>query len=232
MAGRLRWPGRMSTNTAMTGSVIIAVDGPVAAGKGTLARRLADRYGYAYLDTGSLYRAVGSKVLRAGGDPADADFAARMAESLEDSDLAAKDLRTEAVGLAASKVAAVPGVRAALLEYQRRFAHQPPGGKAGAVLDGRDIGTVVCPDAAVKLFVTARDDIRADRRHKELMDKGESVTFERVLEDLRRRDEQDRARSTAPLKPAADAHLLDTSDLAIEAAVTAAMEIIAEHLKP
>jgi cytidylate kinase len=232
MAGRLRWPGRMSTNTAMTGSVIIAVDGPVAAGKGTLARRLADRYGYAYLDTGSLYRAVGAKVLRAGGDPADAGFAARMAESLEESDLAAKDLRTEAVGLAASKVAAVPGVRAALLDYQRRFAHQPPGGKAGAVLDGRDIGTVVCPDAAVKLFVTARDEIRADRRHKELMDKGENVTFERVLADLRRRDEQDRSRSTAPLRPADDAHLLDTSDLAIEAAVTAAADIVSATLKP
>jgi cytidylate kinase len=215
----------------MTQSVVIAVDGPVAAGKGTLARRLADRYGYAYLDTGALYRAVGSKVLRAGGDPADADFAAKMAESLEDSDLAAKDLRSEAVGLAASKVATVPGVRAALLEYQRRFAHQPPGGRAGAVLDGRDIGTVVCPDAAVKLFVTARDEVRADRRHKELMDKGENVTFERVLEDLRRRDEQDRARSTAPLKPADDAHLLDTSDLAIEAAVTAAADIVTATLK-
>jgi cytidylate kinase len=216
----------------MTHSVVIAVDGPVAAGKGTLARRLADRYGYAYLDTGALYRAVGSKVLRAGGDPADTGFSAKMAESLEDSDLAAKDLRSEAVGLAASKVATVPGVRAALLDYQRRFAHQPPGGKAGAVLDGRDIGTVVCPDAAVKLFVTARDEVRASRRHKELMDKGESVTFERVLEDLRRRDDQDRARSTAPLKPAEDAHLLDTSDLAIEAAVAAAAEIVAATLKP
>lgn len=222
----------MSTNTPMTNSVVIAVDGPVAAGKGTLARRLADKYGYAYLDTGSLYRAVGSKVLRADGDPADAEFAARMAESLADSDLAATDLRSEAVGLAASKVAVVPAVRAALLDYQRRFALQPPGGRAGAVLDGRDIGTVVCPDAAVKLFVTARDEVRAGRRHKELMDKGESVTFERVLEDLRKRDEQDRARSTAPLKPADDAHLLDTSDLAIEAAVAAAAEIVAATLKP
>ena len=213
-------------------SVIIAVDGPVAAGKGTLARRLADKYGYAYLDTGSLYRAVGARVLRQGGDPADAGTATKAAESLEDSDIAAKDLRAEAVGLAASRVAAIPGVRAALLDYQRRFAHQPPGGKPGAVLDGRDIGTVVCPDAAVKLFVTARDEIRADRRHKELMDKGENVTFERVLADLRKRDEQDRARSTAPLKPADDAHLLDTSDLAIEAAVTAAADIVAATLKP
>lgn len=216
----------------MTKSVVIAVDGPVAAGKGTLARRLAEKYGYAYLDTGSLYRAVGARVLRAGGDPGDAGFANKMAESLDESDIAAKELRSEAVGLAASKVAAIPGVRAALLDYQRRFARQPPGGKPGAVLDGRDIGTVVCPDAAVKLFVTARDEIRAGRRHKELMDKGENLTFERVLDDLRRRDEQDRARSTAPLRPAEDAHLLDTSDLDIEAAVTAAVEIIAANLKP
>ncbi|MEK9968904.1 MAG: (d)CMP kinase [Ferrovibrio sp.] len=211
-------------------SIVIAVDGPVAAGKGTLARRLADRYGYAYLDTGSLYRAVGAKVLRAGGDPANAEFSAKMVESLEESDLSAPDLRTEAVGLAASKVAAVPAVRAALLDYQRRFASQPPGGKPGAVLDGRDIGTVVCPDAQVKLFVTASDEVRASRRHKELMDKGETVTFERVLADMRKRDEQDRARTTAPLKPAEDAHLLDTSDLAIEAAVAAAVDIISGKL--
>lgn len=215
----------------MTSSFVIAVDGPVAAGKGTLARRLADKYGYAYLDTGSLYRAVGAKVLRGGGDPADPDFAAKMAESLEESDLAAKDLRSEAVGLAASKVAAIPGVRAALLDYQRRFAATPPGARPGAVLDGRDIGTVVCPDAPVKLFVTARDEVRAERRYKELIDKGETATFERVLADLRRRDEQDKARSAAPLKPAADAHLLDTSDLAIEAAVAAAVDIVTDMLK-
>jgi cytidylate kinase len=215
----------------MTSSVVIAVDGPVAAGKGTLARRLADRYGYAYLDTGSLYRAVGSKVLRHKGDPADPAAAAKAAESLDDSDLAAADLRTEAVGLAASKVAAIPAVRAALLDYQRRFAARPPGGRPGAVLDGRDIGTVVCPEAPVKLFVTARDEVRAERRHRELMDKGETATFERVLADLRRRDEQDRARSAAPLKAAGDAHLLDTSDLAIEAAVAAAVEIVAAALK-
>ncbi|WP_341895535.1 d(CMP) kinase [Ferrovibrio terrae] len=213
-------------------SVVIAVDGPVAAGKGTLARRLADKYGYAYLDTGSLYRAVGAKVRRAGGDPADPDFSAKMAESLEESDLSAPDLRSEAVGLAASKVAAIPGVRAALLDYQRRFAATPPGGRPGAVLDGRDIGTVVCPDAPVKLFVTARDEVRAERRYKELIDKGETVTFERVLADLRRRDEQDKARSAAPLRPASDAHLLDTSDLAIEAAVAAAVDIVTATLKP
>lgn len=206
-------------------SIVIAIDGPVAAGKGTLARRLAARYGYAYLDTGSLYRAVGSKVLREGSDPA---FAAA---SLTESDLAADDLRSEAVGLAASKVASIPEVRAALLDYQRRFALHPPGGKPGAVLDGRDIGTVVCPDAAVKLFVTASDEVRARRRHKELLDKGIAASFDQVLADLRHRDEQDRARAAAPLKPAEDAHLLDTSDLAIEAAVAAAAEIVAAALK-
>lgn len=226
------WPVYQSAMTAPeSASIVIAVDGPVAAGKGTLARRLADRYGYAYLDTGSLYRAVGSKVLRQGDDPADPAVAAKAAESLAESDLQATDLRSEAVGLAASKVATIPGVRAALLDYQRRFASQPPGGKPGAVLDGRDIGTVVCPEAAVKLFVTARDEVRAERRHRELMDKGEAATFDRVLADLRQRDEQDRARSAAPLKPAGDAHLLDTSDLAIEAAVTAAVEIVALTLK-
>lgn len=206
-------------------SIVIAIDGPVAAGKGTLARQLAARYGYAYLDTGSLYRAVGSKVLREGGDPAAA------AAALSEADLAAGDLRSEAVGLAASKVAAIPEVRAALLDYQRRFASRPPGGQAGAVLDGRDIGTVVCPDAKVKLFVTASDEVRARRRHKELAEKGEAVGFDQVLADLRRRDAQDQARSAAPLKAAPDAHLLDTSDLAIEAAVAAAVEIVAATLK-
>ncbi len=206
-------------------SIVIAIDGPVAAGKGTLARQLAARYGYAYLDTGSLYRAVGSKVLREGGDPAAA------AAGLDERDLSAADLRSEAVGLAASRVAAIPEVRAALLDYQRRFAAHPPEGRSGAVLDGRDIGTVVCPEAQVKLFVTASDAVRARRRHKELADKGEAVTYEQVLEDLRRRDAQDQARSTAPLKAAPDAHLLDTSDLAIEAAVAAAAEIVAAALK-
>ncbi|HEX6959885.1 MAG TPA: (d)CMP kinase [Ferrovibrio sp.] len=213
-------------------AVTIAIDGPVAAGKGTLARRLAARYGYAYLDTGSLYRAVGAKVLRQGGDPDDAAVAAGAARSLTDRDLAAPDLRSEAVGLAASKVAAIPEVRAALLDYQRRFAAQPPDGKPGAVLDGRDIGTVVCPAAPVKLFVTASDEIRARRRHRELLDRGENASFEQVLADLRRRDAQDSARNTAPLKPAPDAHLLDTSNLDIEAAVAAAVDIVAATLKP
>lgn len=206
--------------------MIIAIDGPVAAGKGTLARALAARYGFAYLDTGALYRAVGAKVLRAGADPADAAQAEAAARHLDAADLAAKDLRSEAVGLAASKVAAIPAVRAALLDYQRRFAAQPPDGRAGAVLDGRDIGTVVCPEAAVKLFVTASDAVRARRRTDELLARGEAADYAKVLEDLKKRDEQDRLRAAAPLKPAADAHLLDTSELSIEAAVTAAASII------
>jgi CMP/dCMP kinase len=212
-------------------AVVIAVDGPVAAGKGTLARRLATLYGYAYLDTGALYRAVGAKVLREGGDPANPVAAAAAAGGLSDADIKAPELRSEPVGLAASKVAAIPAVRAALLDYQRRYAATPPGGQPGAVLDGRDIGTVVCPEAAVKLFVTARDEVRATRRHKELIDKGENPTYDQVLADLRRRDAQDQARETAPLKPAGDAHLLDTSDLDIEAAVQAAQEIVAAVLQ-
>ncbi len=217
----------------MTGpmtSFVIAIDGPVAAGKGTLARLLAARFGYAYLDTGALYRAVGSKVLRLGGDPADANFATKAAENLTADDLTAPDLRAEAVGLAASKVASIPGVRAALLDYQRRYAAHPPGGEKGTVLDGRDIGTVVCPDAPVKLFVTASDEVRAGRRHKELLEKGGNIAFEQVLEDLRRRDAQDSSRATAPLKPAVDAHLLDTSYLAIDAAAEAAAQIVARVL--
>jgi cytidylate kinase len=216
-------------------SFVVAIDGPVAAGKGTLARMVAAHFGFGYLDTGALYRAVGSKVLRLGGDPADAAFAAKAAESLDGADLAAPDLRAEAVGLAASKVAAIPGVRAALLDYQRRYAAHPPGGEPGAVLDGRDIGTVVCPDAHVKLFVTASDSVRAGRRHKELLSRqqsegGETIDFEQVLADLRRRDAQDQSRQAAPLKPAADAHLLDTSDLAIDAAAAAAIQMVAKAL--
>ncbi|WP_374630506.1 (d)CMP kinase [Ferrovibrio sp.] len=211
---------------------VVAIDGPVAAGKGTLARALAARFGFAYLDTGSLYRAVGSKLLRQGGDPSDADFAAKIAQSLETSDLSAPDLRAEAVGLAASKVASIPAVRAALLEYQRRFASQPPQNAPGAVLDGRDIGTVICPDAPVKLFVTASDEVRAERRFKELQAKGEAVLLADVLADLRRRDAQDASRATAPLKPAEDAHLLDTSGLDIEAAVAAAAKLVSAKLSP
>lgn len=207
--------------------MIIAVDGPVAAGKGTLARRLASHLGYAYLDTGGLYRAVALRLIRAGRAPDDEAAAVAAAAAIEPAELDDPALRDEATGEAASRVAALPAVRQALLDYQRGFAARPPGGEAGAVLDGRDIGTVVCPQATVKLFVTAGLEARAHRRWQELRGRGEDVAYESVLADLRRRDERDSARVTAPLRPAPDAHLLDTTNLAIEAAFEAALAIIA-----
>ncbi len=206
--------------------MIVAVDGPSASGKGTLARRLAAALDFALLDTGLLYRAVGAAVLAAGGDPAEPAVAAAAARSL---DLAALDpalLRREAVGQAASVVAAIPEVRAALLDHQRRFAAAPPGGKAGAVLDGRDIGTVVCPLAEVKIFVTASPAARAQRRHKELLERGETRIYARVVADLRARDRRDSARAAAPLRPAADAEVLDTDALGVDEAFQAALEIV------
>jgi CMP/dCMP kinase len=207
--------------------VIVTVDGPVAAGKGTLARRLAEHLGFAYLDTGSLYRAAALRLLRAGGDPSDEAAAAAAARAVEAADLADPRLRDQAVGEAASRVAALPSVRAALLDYQRRFATAPPDGQPGAVLDGRDIGTAVCPEAEVKLFVTAEIAVRAARRHAELVARGQHVGLAEVRADLARRDARDRARAVAPLLPAADAHLLDTTNLSIEAAFLAALDIIA-----
>ncbi len=205
--------------------MIIAVDGPAAAGKGTLARRLAARFGLNYLDTGLIYRAVGWAVLQSGGVPADPQAATAAARRLDPSLLDRPELRDEAAAAAASQVAAIPAVRAALLDFQRRFAAQPP----GAVLDGRDIGTVVCPAAEVKLFVTASLEKRTERRLKELLDKGESAIRERVLEDMKARDERDSARSVAPLVPAEDAVLLDTSELDADAAFAAAVAIISQR---
>lgn len=210
--------------------MIIAVDGPVAAGKGTLARRLAAEFGFAYLDSGSLYRAVAARVLRAGGDPADSAQAAAAAVALTPGDLVATDLRAEKVGNAASVVAAHPDVRRALLDYQREFADHPPGGAKGAVLDGRDIGSVVCPDAPVKLFVTASPAARARRRYLELQAADPAVGEAAVMADLQARDARDSARAVAPLKPAPDAHLLDTTNLDIEAAFAAARAIVAARL--
>ena len=209
--------------------MIVAVDGPVAAGKGTLARRLATAFSFAYLDTGSLYRAVAARLLREGAAPEDEAAAHEVAASLTEADLAAPDLREERTGAGASVVAAQPAVRAALLDYQRQFAASPPGGAAGALLDGRDIGTVVCPDADVKLFVTASAEERARRRWRELVDRGEPADYETVLADLQQRDARDQARAAAPLKPAADAHLLDTTNLGIEPAFEAAKAIVARH---
>lgn len=206
--------------------MIIAVDGPAAAGKGTLARRLAAEFDFAFLDTGLIYRAVGKKARDAGVAPEDTDGATAVAQTLVPADLEADDLRTDEVAQAASKVSAIPGVRAALLDFQRGFAHNPPEGKTGAVLDGRDIGTVVCPDAQVKIFVTASTEVRAERRFKELQERGLDAIYARVLEDMKERDARDSGRDVAPLEPAKDAYVLDTSDLDADAAYTAALEFI------
>ena len=207
--------------------MIIAVDGPVAAGKGTLARRLAAALRCAYLDTGSIYRAVAAKVLVAGGDPEDPATAVAAARALTSIDLLRDDLRLETVSQGASKVAAIPAVRAALLDFQRRFAATPPDGLEGTVLDGRDIGTVVCPDADVKFFLTASVEARALRRHKELLERGEQSIYARVLQDLRERDARDSGRATAPLRAAADAVRLDTSTMDADRAFEVAMAEIA-----
>ena len=208
---------------------IVAIDGPAAAGKGTLARRLAAELGFDYLDTGLIYRAVGMNVERAGFDPADPARAGEAARDLQPEDLAADDLRTDEAAQAASKVAALPEVRAALLDFQRRFAAHPPGGR-GAVLDGRDIGTVVCPAAPIKLFVTASTERRAERRLKELQGRGIDTSLDKVVAEMRERDERDSSRAVAPLKPAEDAHLLDTSDLDADAAFDAAIAFVRANL--
>ena len=202
--------------------MIIALDGPAASGKGTLARRIARELGYAHLDTGKLYRAVGMAVLRQGGDPSDAAAAEAAARALDPDTLDDPELASDEAAQAASRVSAIPAVRAALLEMQRAFAARSP----GAVLDGRDIGTVVCPDADIKLYVIASDEIRAQRRHKELLDRGKASIYARVLQDLKERDARDSARSVAPMKPAEDAKVLDTTALDAEAAFAAAMEHI------
>ncbi len=210
--------------------MIIAIDGPAAAGKGMLARRLAGHFGLAILDTGLLYRAVGMKLVRNGQDTDDHAAATEAAETLTPQDLAADDLRGDAAADAASRISAIPTVRAALLEFQRSFAANPPGdvadGVKGAVLDGRDIGTVVCPDADHKLFVTASAEVRAERRFKELRERGLDVIHGRVLADMKERDTRDSQRAVSPLEPAKDAFLLDTSDLDADQAFAAALKFI------
>ena len=203
-------------------SFVVAIDGPAAAGKGTLARALANRFGFAHLDTGLLYRATGLKALRDGRGVITDAQAVAAARALHPEDLLAEGLRSGQAGEAASVVAALPAVREALLHFQRNFAAQP----SGAVLDGRDIGTVICPDADVKLFVTASDHARALRRHAELSLSDPRITVESVAADLARRDARDAARADAPMKPAPDALLLDTTDLSIDAAIAEAAALI------
>ena len=190
----------------------VAIDGPAAAGKGTISKAVAAHFGFAHLDTGLLYRAVGAK----GGDPVAA------ARALTPEDLSADGLRTPEVAQVASRVAAIPEVRAALVAFQKEFARR----EGGAVLDGRDIGTVICPEAEVKIYVTASAEVRAERRWKELSEKGISQAFEEVLAEVKERDARDMGRAEAPLRPAEDAVMLDTSDLSIEAAVAAAVEAV------
>lgn len=215
----------------MTGTLTIAIDGPAASGKGTLARRLAARFDLAYLDTGAIYRAVARDVLAAGQAPQDAAAAERIAERLDPASLADPRLRDEDVARASSVVAAYPGVRRALLDFQRNFAASPPGGKRGAVLDGRDIGTVVCPDAALKLYITADIGARADRRFMELSAKGEAQDPAAVLADLQARDARDSGRSTAPLKRADDAVTIDTSTLDADSVFAHVAELVEARLR-
>jgi cytidylate kinase len=205
----------------------VAIDGPAAAGKGTISRVVAEKFGFAYLDTGSLYRAVGVKALEIGRGVIDPKVAAKVAGNLLDTDIARDDLRTAMAGQAASKVAALPEVRAALLDFQKTYARRD----GGAVLDGRDIGTVICPEAEVKIYVTASDEIRAERRHKELVQAKPELTVTQVLNDLRARDDRDAARDVSPMKPANDALLLDTTELSIDEAVTQALTAVQARLK-
>jgi len=201
---------------------VIAVDGPAASGKGTVSSGLAALYGYPVLDTGLLYRAVGMAAARAGADLDSAEAAGVIARGLDPALLDDPTLRSRQAGEAASRVAVHPQVRAALLDFQRAFAARQP----GAVIDGRDIGTVIAPDAPAKLFVTARPEVRAERRWKQLMGQGETVTLDAVLADIRLRDERDSGRAAAPLVRADDAVLLDTSEMTIDQAADAARRIV------
>ena len=210
----------------MTNPVVIAVDGTAASGKGTLAKRLAQHFGFAHLDSGSLYRLTALGVIRASGDPRNEADAVAAAGQIDPAQSDSPDIRQAPIAEAASVVAAFPAVRARLLEFQRSFAANPPGGTKGAVIDGRDIGTVVCPNATAKLFVDARSEARAHRRWLELKALGRVADEAVVLADIRNRDARDSQRAVAPLKLAADAALLDTSNLDIDAAFAAALALV------
>jgi cytidylate kinase len=207
--------------------MIIAIDGPAASGKGTLGKRLAAHYGLRHLDTGLLSRAVAKALLDAGHPPSNQARAVAAADAIDPSSFDEAALKSHAVGEAASVVSAIPDVRAALLAFQRNFAIRPP----GAVLDGRDIGTVICPQADVKIFVTAKPEVRAGRRVLEFRSRGEPVDEAAVLSDILKRDERDMSRTAAPLRQAPDAHLLDTTAMDAEAAFRAAVELIDRHPK-
>jgi CMP/dCMP kinase len=207
--------------------MIIAIDGPSAAGKGTLARGLAKALGYHFLDTGSLYRMVGFSMLQAGNSGGDVEAATNFARSLNPATIRDGDLRTEDVAAMASQVAALPAVRATLLQFQRDFAQKQP----GAVLDGRDIGTVVCPEAELKFFVTASTEVRARRRLAELQSLGRPAQFQDVLEDVMARDERDATRAAAPTRMAEDAIEIDTSELDADEVLKAVLDVVKDHIK-
>jgi len=206
--------------------MIIAVDGPAASGKGTLARLVAAHYGLAHLDTGALYRAVAHALIAAGRDPGEEAAAVAVAQALDPTHIDAQAIRQPRVGQVASVIAAYPSVRAAILDFQRDFARSPPGNANGAVLDGRDIGTVVCPDADVKLFVTATPEVRAHRRYLEQRGRDNPPSEAEVLAGVIERDKRDSERTVSPLKAADDAHVLDTTKMDIETAFRAALDII------
>ena len=203
-------------------TLVIAVDGTAASGKGTLAKKLARHFGFAHLDSGSLYRLVALGVIDEGGSPNNEADALKAAQAVDPSRADDPRIRTGEIGSAASLVSVFPGVRATLLDYQRRFAAMPP----GAVIDGRDIGTVVCPDAPAKLFVDAAPEVRARRRFLELAARGDNPDEAAILKDIQERDARDRSRPIAPLKPAPDAALLDTTHLDIDAAFKAALDLV------
>lgn len=213
---------------------VIAIDGPAASGKGTLARKVAEAMGYALLDTGALYRGVALTMIRAKLDMGDGAAATATARSLTPADIDRlthdPELRLDVTASGASRVSAVPGVRQALLDFQRHFAADPPGGLPGAVLDGRDIGTVICPAARVKLFVTASVEVRAQRRYAELQARGEMPDFAAVLADMTARDERDTKRAVAPLVPAADAVIIDNSTMSPAEVLTAALTVVRAKL--
>ena len=215
----------------MNKSIVIAVDGTAASGKGTLAKKLAAHFGFAHLDSGALYRLTALAVLNAKGDPRNEADAVRGAQSIDLSLAGDQAIRTDVVGQAASQVAAIGAVRQALLDFQRSFLKSPPGGSPGAVMDGRDIGTVICPDATAKLYIDARPELRAHRRWLELKGMGIARDEQGLLAELNARDAADKSRPISPLRLAPDAALLDTSDLGIDAAFAAALALVSPRVE-